>query len=66
MKMANDLERFESLQERMEAFSVTTEQVEERALLAEQLADRFDRLSKRYTEDLKRAENFYLEQPYLI
>lgn len=67
MNMAKDIERFKNLQEVRESSSPNSIQhSKESAILAEKIADGFDRLSQRYSEDLKRAENFYIEQPYIV
>lgn len=66
MNMAKDIDRFKNLQEVMKSSPSSVQHHVESAVLAEKLADGFDRLSQRYSEDLKRAENFFVEQPYIV
>lgn len=66
MKMAKDIERFENLQQAMDSSPARIQQSKESALLAEKIAASFDRLSMRYNQDLKRAENFTMPQPYIV
>ncbi|XP_031549600.1 uncharacterized protein LOC116287111 [Actinia tenebrosa] len=61
--MALDIEKFEKLQSAAASANDVEDLVEQNknaALLAEKLANQFDRLNKRYSEDLERAENFQI------
>ena len=66
--MALDIEKFKELQSATASPSKDecenlAEQNKEAAILAEKLADQFDRLNKRYSDDLQRAENFQIVHP---
>lgn len=62
LAMALDFEKFEKLHSAATASPNRDENLAEKnkkaALLAEKLANQFERLNERYSEDLKRAENF--------
>lgn len=66
--MALDLEKLEKLQAATASPNKDenlAEQNRKAALLAEKLANQFDRLNKRYSEDLQRAENFQVSHSLL-
>jgi hypothetical protein len=65
--MANDIEKFKMLQSATASPNKDGDMPEhkEAAMLAENIAAQFDRLNKRYTDDLKRAESFQSSQQHM-